>query len=156
MNIPSSSFYLLFDENVLMSSNILWSLGHFQDLCLLNQLFPCLFEVLPWASSCIDQCWLWGCSVCPWFSRILQRQVSKEVIDGGSVHVWLDLTSEMQTSFLFFLRILCSVFSFHALHILIPTDSTKIKWLFTDRQIGLMLQKQLHQAFQVPHDTIND
>ncbi|XP_023183206.1 ABC transporter G family member 23-like isoform X2 [Xiphophorus maculatus] len=41
--------------------------------------------------------------------RILQRQVSKEVIDGGSVHVWLDLTN---------------------------------------RQIGLMLQKQLHQAFQ--------
>uniref|UniRef100_A0A3P9QD29 ABC transporter G family member 23-like n=1 Tax=Poecilia reticulata TaxID=8081 RepID=A0A3P9QD29_POERE len=45
--------------------------------------------------------------------RILQRQVSKEVIDGGSVHVWLDLTN---------------------------------------RQIGLMLQKQLHQAFQVQHD----
>ncbi|XP_047207951.1 ABC transporter G family member 23 isoform X1 [Girardinichthys multiradiatus] len=41
--------------------------------------------------------------------RILQRQVSKEVIDGGSMHVWLDLTN---------------------------------------RQIGLMLQKQLHQAFQ--------
>ncbi|XP_032409427.1 ABC transporter G family member 23 isoform X2 [Xiphophorus hellerii] len=41
--------------------------------------------------------------------RILQRQVSKEVVDGGSVHVWLDLTN---------------------------------------RQIGLMLQKQLHQAFQ--------
>ncbi|XP_054885243.1 ABC transporter G family member 23 isoform X2 [Poeciliopsis prolifica] len=41
--------------------------------------------------------------------RFLQRHVSKEVIDGGSVHVWLDLTN---------------------------------------RQIGLMLQKQLHQAFQ--------
>ncbi|KAM4729869.1 ABC transporter G family member 23 isoform 1-T1 [Anableps anableps] len=41
--------------------------------------------------------------------RFLQRQVSKEVINGGSVHVWLDLTN---------------------------------------RQIGLMLQKQLHQAFQ--------
>uniref|UniRef100_A0A1A7YWH8 ATP-binding cassette, sub-family H, member 1 n=1 Tax=Iconisemion striatum TaxID=60296 RepID=A0A1A7YWH8_9TELE len=41
--------------------------------------------------------------------RVMQRQVSKEVIDGGSVHVWLDLTN---------------------------------------RQIGLMLQKQLHQAFE--------
>ncbi|XP_078128557.1 ABC transporter G family member 23 isoform X1 [Sander vitreus] len=41
--------------------------------------------------------------------RMLQRQVSKEVVDGGSVHVWLDLTN---------------------------------------RQIGLMLQKKLHEAFQ--------
>ncbi|XP_037530537.1 ABC transporter G family member 23 [Nematolebias whitei] len=41
--------------------------------------------------------------------RILQRQVSKEVIEGGSVHVWLDQTN---------------------------------------RQIGLMLQKQIHQAFE--------
>uniref|UniRef100_A0A1A8LJY3 ATP-binding cassette, sub-family H, member 1 n=3 Tax=Nothobranchius TaxID=28779 RepID=A0A1A8LJY3_9TELE len=41
--------------------------------------------------------------------RVLQRQVSKEVVDGGSVHVWLDLTN---------------------------------------RQIGLMLQKQLQQAFE--------
>ncbi|XP_041866452.1 ABC transporter G family member 20 isoform X2 [Melanotaenia boesemani] len=41
--------------------------------------------------------------------RMLQRQVSKEVIDGGSVHVWLD---------------------------------------HTNRQIALMLQKKLHDAFQ--------
>ncbi|XP_032397935.1 ABC transporter G family member 23 isoform X1 [Etheostoma spectabile] len=41
--------------------------------------------------------------------RMLQRQVSREVVDGGSVHVWLDLTN---------------------------------------RQIGLMLQKKLHEAFQ--------
>uniref|UniRef100_A0A8C6Q3C4 ATP-binding cassette, sub-family H, member 1 n=1 Tax=Nothobranchius furzeri TaxID=105023 RepID=A0A8C6Q3C4_NOTFU len=41
--------------------------------------------------------------------RVLQRQVSKEVVDGGSVHVWLDLTN---------------------------------------RQIGLMLQKELQQAFE--------
>ncbi|XP_013876908.1 ABC transporter G family member 23 [Austrofundulus limnaeus] len=41
--------------------------------------------------------------------RILQRQVPKEVVDGGSVHVWLDLTNQ---------------------------------------QIGLMLEKQIHQAFQ--------
>uniref|UniRef100_A0A7N8YEN3 ATP-binding cassette, sub-family H, member 1 n=1 Tax=Mastacembelus armatus TaxID=205130 RepID=A0A7N8YEN3_9TELE len=27
--------------------------------------------------------------------RMIQRQVSREVIDGGSVHVWLDLTSKM-------------------------------------------------------------
>uniref|UniRef100_A0A8C5HRI7 ABC transporter G family member 23-like n=3 Tax=Gouania willdenowi TaxID=441366 RepID=A0A8C5HRI7_GOUWI len=41
--------------------------------------------------------------------RMIQRQVSREVVDGGSVHVWLDLTN---------------------------------------RQIALMLQKKLHQAFQ--------
>lgn len=41
--------------------------------------------------------------------RMMQRHVSKEVIDGGSVHVWLDLTN---------------------------------------RQIALMLQKKLHDAFQ--------
>uniref|UniRef100_A0A3B4VBQ0 ABC transporter G family member 23-like n=1 Tax=Seriola dumerili TaxID=41447 RepID=A0A3B4VBQ0_SERDU len=28
--------------------------------------------------------------------RMIQRQVSREVVDGGSVHVWLDLTSKMQ------------------------------------------------------------
>uniref|UniRef100_A0A673ZJ27 ABC transporter G family member 23-like n=1 Tax=Salmo trutta TaxID=8032 RepID=A0A673ZJ27_SALTR len=27
--------------------------------------------------------------------RVIQRQVSKEVVDGGSVHVWLDLTSNL-------------------------------------------------------------
>uniref|UniRef100_A0A8K9WWD3 ATP-binding cassette, sub-family H, member 1 n=1 Tax=Oncorhynchus mykiss TaxID=8022 RepID=A0A8K9WWD3_ONCMY len=27
--------------------------------------------------------------------RMIQRQVSKEVVDGGSVHVWLDLTSKL-------------------------------------------------------------
>ncbi|XP_040906408.1 ABC transporter G family member 20 [Toxotes jaculatrix] len=41
--------------------------------------------------------------------RMMQRQVSREVVDGGSVHVWLDLTN---------------------------------------RQIALMLQKKLHDAFQ--------
>ncbi|KAM3863335.1 ABC transporter G family member 23 [Diretmus argenteus] len=41
--------------------------------------------------------------------RMLQRQVPKEVVDGGSVHVWLDLTN---------------------------------------RQIAIMLQKKLHDAFQ--------
>uniref|UniRef100_A0A3B3CUJ4 ABC transporter domain-containing protein n=1 Tax=Oryzias melastigma TaxID=30732 RepID=A0A3B3CUJ4_ORYME len=41
--------------------------------------------------------------------RMMQRHVSKEVIDGGSVHVWLDLTN---------------------------------------RQIALMLQKKIHDAFQ--------
>ncbi|KAK9541195.1 hypothetical protein VZT92_001258 [Zoarces viviparus] len=41
--------------------------------------------------------------------RMMQRQVSREVVDGGSVHVWLDLTN---------------------------------------RQIALMLQKNLHEAFQ--------
>lgn len=43
------------------------------------------------------------------FSRVLQRHVSREVIDGGSVHVWLD---------------------------------------YTNRQIALMLQKKMHDAFQ--------
>uniref|UniRef100_A0A673C6M2 Uncharacterized protein n=1 Tax=Sphaeramia orbicularis TaxID=375764 RepID=A0A673C6M2_9TELE len=42
--------------------------------------------------------------------RMIERQVSREVVDGGSVHVWLDLTN---------------------------------------RQIALMLQKKLHEAFQV-------
>ncbi|KAI4903726.1 hypothetical protein NFI96_021717 [Prochilodus magdalenae] len=42
-------------------------------------------------------------------SRMLQPRVSKEIIDGGSVHVWLDLTN---------------------------------------RQIAVMLQKKLHEAFQ--------
>ncbi|XP_060943701.1 ABC transporter G family member 23 [Limanda limanda] len=41
--------------------------------------------------------------------RMMQRHVSREVVDGGSVHVWLDLTN---------------------------------------RQIALMLQKKLHEAFQ--------
>uniref|UniRef100_A0AAQ5YPJ2 ABC transporter domain-containing protein n=1 Tax=Amphiprion ocellaris TaxID=80972 RepID=A0AAQ5YPJ2_AMPOC len=41
--------------------------------------------------------------------RLLYRQVSRDVVDGGSVHVWLD---------------------------------------FTNRQIALMLQKKLHEAFQ--------
>ncbi|XP_072292625.1 ABC transporter G family member 20 isoform X1 [Eucyclogobius newberryi] len=41
--------------------------------------------------------------------RALQRHVSKEIVDGGSVHVWLD---------------------------------------YTNRQIALMLQKKLHDAFQ--------
>ncbi|CAJ1066677.1 LOW QUALITY PROTEIN: ABC transporter G family member 23 [Xyrichtys novacula] len=41
--------------------------------------------------------------------RMIQRQVSREVVDGGSVHVWLDLTN---------------------------------------RQIAVMLQKKLHEAFQ--------
>lgn len=41
--------------------------------------------------------------------RMIQRQVSREVVDGGSVHVWLDLTN---------------------------------------RQIAIMLQKKLHDAFQ--------
>ncbi|XP_055358749.1 ABC transporter G family member 23 isoform X2 [Betta splendens] len=41
--------------------------------------------------------------------RMIQRQVSRDVVDGGSVHVWLDLTN---------------------------------------RQIALMLQKKLHEAFQ--------
>uniref|UniRef100_A0A3B4Y397 ABC transporter G family member 20-like n=1 Tax=Seriola lalandi dorsalis TaxID=1841481 RepID=A0A3B4Y397_SERLL len=31
--------------------------------------------------------------------RMIQRQVSREVVDGGSVHVWLDLTSKMQKTF---------------------------------------------------------
>uniref|UniRef100_A0A3Q3RAZ5 ABC transporter domain-containing protein n=1 Tax=Monopterus albus TaxID=43700 RepID=A0A3Q3RAZ5_MONAL len=29
--------------------------------------------------------------------RMMQRQVSQEIVDGGSMHVWLDLTSKMQT-----------------------------------------------------------
>ncbi|TSU37048.1 ABC transporter G family member 20 [Bagarius yarrelli] len=41
--------------------------------------------------------------------RMFQPRVSKEVVEGGSVHVWLDLTN---------------------------------------RQIGMMLQKKLHEAFQ--------
>ncbi|CAB1343918.1 unnamed protein product [Coregonus sp. 'balchen'] len=41
--------------------------------------------------------------------RMIQRQVSKEVVDGGSAHVWLDLTN---------------------------------------RQIALMLQKKIHDAFE--------
>lgn len=41
--------------------------------------------------------------------RVLQRHVSREVVDGGSVHIWLD---------------------------------------YTNRQIALMLQKKLHDAFQ--------
>ncbi|KAM4607168.1 ABC transporter G family member 23 [Polymixia lowei] len=41
--------------------------------------------------------------------RMLQRQVPREVVDGGSVHVWLDMTN---------------------------------------RQIAIMLQKKLHDAFQ--------
>ncbi|XP_029691057.1 ABC transporter G family member 23 isoform X1 [Takifugu rubripes] len=41
--------------------------------------------------------------------RMVERQVSREVVDGGSAHVWLDLTN---------------------------------------RQIALMLQKKLHDAFQ--------
>lgn len=41
--------------------------------------------------------------------RMMQRHVSKEVVDGGSAHVWLDLTN---------------------------------------RQIAIMLQKKLHDAFQ--------
>ncbi|KAM9804100.1 ABC transporter G family member 20 [Neosynchiropus ocellatus] len=41
--------------------------------------------------------------------RMVQRQVSRDVVEGGSVHVWLD---------------------------------------FTNRQIALMLQKKLHEAFQ--------
>lgn len=27
---------------------------------------------------------------------MIQRQVSREVVEGGSVHVWLDLTSKIQ------------------------------------------------------------
>lgn len=34
------------------------------------------------------------------FYRMIQRQVSREVVDGGSVHVWLDFTSKMQKPFL--------------------------------------------------------
>ncbi|XP_029376579.1 ABC transporter G family member 23 isoform X2 [Echeneis naucrates] len=41
--------------------------------------------------------------------RMMQRHVSKEVVDGGSVHIWLDMTN---------------------------------------RQIALMLQKKVHEAFQ--------
>uniref|UniRef100_A0A671TRI6 ABC transporter G family member 20-like n=1 Tax=Sparus aurata TaxID=8175 RepID=A0A671TRI6_SPAAU len=33
--------------------------------------------------------------------RMIQRQVSREVVDGGSVHVWLDFTSKMQKPFLY-------------------------------------------------------
>uniref|UniRef100_A0A667XH95 ATP-binding cassette, sub-family H, member 1 n=1 Tax=Myripristis murdjan TaxID=586833 RepID=A0A667XH95_9TELE len=42
--------------------------------------------------------------------RMLQHQVSRDVVDGGSVHVWLDLTN---------------------------------------RQIAIMLQKKIHEAFEV-------
>lgn len=35
-------------------------------------------------------------------SRMIQRQVSREVVDGGSVHVWLDLTSKIESSRLVF------------------------------------------------------
>uniref|UniRef100_A0A3B4Z2I6 ABC transporter G family member 23-like n=1 Tax=Stegastes partitus TaxID=144197 RepID=A0A3B4Z2I6_9TELE len=31
--------------------------------------------------------------------RMIQRQVSRDVVDGGSVHVWLDFTSKIQTGF---------------------------------------------------------
>lgn len=31
------------------------------------------------------------------FYRMIQPQTSRDVVDGGSVHVWLDLTSKMQT-----------------------------------------------------------
>ncbi|XP_068183425.1 ABC transporter G family member 20 isoform X1 [Antennarius striatus] len=51
-----------------------------------------------------------GCNFSSYLTkRMIQRQVSKDVIDGGSVHVWLDLTN---------------------------------------RQIAVMLQKKLHEAFQ--------
>lgn len=30
------------------------------------------------------------------FYRMIQRQVARDVVDGGSVHVWLDFTSKMQ------------------------------------------------------------
>uniref|UniRef100_A0A673ZKX2 ABC transporter G family member 20-like n=1 Tax=Salmo trutta TaxID=8032 RepID=A0A673ZKX2_SALTR len=49
--------------------------------------------------------------------RMIQRQVSKEVVDGGSVHVWLDLTN---------------------------------------RQIALMLQKKIKDAFEVTNDTFEE
>uniref|UniRef100_A0A8C7KWK3 ATP-binding cassette, sub-family H, member 1 n=1 Tax=Oncorhynchus kisutch TaxID=8019 RepID=A0A8C7KWK3_ONCKI len=47
--------------------------------------------------------------------RMIQRQVSKEVVDGGSVHVWLDLTN---------------------------------------RQIALMLQKKIKDAFEVHQSSL--
>uniref|UniRef100_A0A8K9VE44 ATP-binding cassette, sub-family H, member 1 n=1 Tax=Oncorhynchus mykiss TaxID=8022 RepID=A0A8K9VE44_ONCMY len=47
--------------------------------------------------------------------RMIQRQVSKEVVDGGSVHVWLDLTN---------------------------------------RQIALMLQKKMKDAFEVHQSSL--
>lgn len=55
--------------------------------------------------------------LCPCFYRILQRQVSKEVIDGGSVHAWLDLTSEIKIYFFGF--ILGQMCLFRAPHIFI-------------------------------------
>uniref|UniRef100_A0A8C4FB36 ATP-binding cassette, sub-family H, member 1 n=1 Tax=Dicentrarchus labrax TaxID=13489 RepID=A0A8C4FB36_DICLA len=39
--------------------------------------------------------------------RMIQRQVSREVVDGGSLHVWLDLTSKMEN-----LLVVCSLFAF--------------------------------------------
>lgn len=37
------------------------------------------------------------------FYRMIQPQVSRDVVDGGSVHVWLDLTSKMQTLLRFYI-----------------------------------------------------
>lgn len=39
---------------------------------------------------------LMGLWACPCFNRMVERQVSREVVDGGSAHVWLDLTSMMK------------------------------------------------------------
>lgn len=37
-----------------------------------------------------------GLRTCPCFNRMIERQVSREVVDGGSAHVWLDFTSKMK------------------------------------------------------------
>uniref|UniRef100_A0A3Q3EUY2 ABC transporter G family member 23-like n=1 Tax=Labrus bergylta TaxID=56723 RepID=A0A3Q3EUY2_9LABR len=46
--------------------------------------------------------------------RMMQRQVSREVVDGGSVHVWLDMTSKMHFfSFDFNLLVIVNVITFY-------------------------------------------
>lgn len=94
--------------------------------------------------------------------RMLNPRSSKEVVDGGSVHVWLDLTSEYLSPSGSFEM----VFSLVRLHVsplggsvgLVQTVDWRpgihkshsiLLFFFSDRQIALMLQKKLHDAFEV-------
>lgn len=100
----------------------------------------------------------WSC-----LCRMMQRHVSKEVIDGGSVHVWLDLTSTLPRFRLWIPSKLTDVDVW-------PSRGGAGIWVYLvlfysfvcrtvfpgwacfslpDRQIALMLQKKIHDAFQV-------
>lgn len=121
------------------AGNDFWTSQDIQKIYILSNLSLWFLLLLQrFHSSFIDCCWMlnrfpnsvrffisW---LCPHLYRMLQRQVSREVVDGGSVHVWLDLTSKIQS----FLLVCSPCWN--------SSDSSQFHWMATDSLVQVKVE----------------